>query len=528
MSKIRFVFPYIFLLVLAALILDAGNPLFDKPSRDGGFFLYSGSQILNGKIPYVDFWDSKGPAIFYINALGLFLGQGSRWGVWGLEFIFILVWSFVLYKWLLKMWGSAPAIFGVSMAALGLQVVFGYGNYTEEYALLFNALALGLFLFAADSKGSKETWSYFWIGMLFGISFSFRANNVGGLFGVLLSVFIFNILNHKTLKAAKTILFLIAGFVVPFLLWTLYFQLLGAAQDMIYASLIFNFSYASAKSRELIDYFGGFGRYGMSWYGWFAAFGYLLYGYWILRKIWQRSSISLVDVFLLVWFPTEIFLSNLSGRNFSHYYIGWTLAIAVYSAAVFASFESYVMEWKFIYNLGENLYRAVSVLLILGLLVLSSSALKRYGDTFYKLIFDHIRRLEYSDPLSEYIRANTKKDDLVLTWYPETGINFMAQRTSPVKLVYYPLFLEGTLSSADENDYIKDLTVNKPKMIVDCSHIVDAIPSLDPALRARQFSKPGIKKKMYVQPGMEKIFSFVSENYHIENTVESCIIFRLN
>ena len=186
------------------------------------------------------------------------------------------------------------------------------------------------------------------------------------------------------------------------------------------------------------------------------------------------------------------------------------------------------MEWKFIYNLGENLYRAVSVLLILGLLVLSSSALKRYGDTFYKLIFDHRWRLEYSDSLSEYIRANTKKDDLVLTWYPETGINFMAQRASPVKLVYYPLFLEGTLSTAAENDYIKDLTVNKPKMIVDCSHIVDAIPSLDPTLRARQFSRPGLKKKMYIQPGMEKIFSFVSGNYHIENTVESCIIFRLN
>ena len=528
MSKTRSVFPYIFLLVLTALILDAGNPLFDKPSRDGGFFLYSGNQILNGKIPYVNFWDSKGPAIFYINALGLFLGRGSRWGVWGLEFIFILVWSFVLYKWLLKKWGSAPAVFGVGMAMFGLHVVFGYGNYTEEYTLLFNALALWLFLFTVDLEGSKETWSYFWIGMLFGISFSFRANNVGGLFGVLLSVFIFNILNHKTLKAAKTILFVVAGFIVPFLLWTLYFQIWAAAQDMIYASLIFNFSYASAKSRELIDYFGGFGRYGVSWYGWFAALGYLFYGYGVVRKIWQRSIVSLVDIFLLVWFPIEIFLSNLSGRNFSHYYITWTLAVAVYSAAVFAGFESYVLQSKFGRNLTANLYQGISLFLILGLLVVSSSTVKRYGDTFYKLIFDHRWRLEYSDSLSEYIRANTKKDDLVLTWYPETGINFMAQRASPVKLVYYPLFLEGTLSTAAENDYIKDLTVNKPKMIVDCSHIVDAIPSLDPTLRARQFSRPGLKKKMYIQPGMEKIFSFVSENYHIENTVESCIIFRSN
>jgi len=27
---------------------------------------------------------------------------------------------------------------------------------------------------------------------------------------------------------------------------------------------------------------------------------------------------------------------------------------------------------------------------------------------------------------------------------------------------------------------------------------------------------------------MEQIFSFVSENYHIDTTIESCLIFRLN
>ena len=70
MAKIRSALPYIFLFFLTAVVLDLGNPLFDKPARDGGFFLYAGSQIVDGKIPYVDFWDSKGPAIFFINALG--------------------------------------------------------------------------------------------------------------------------------------------------------------------------------------------------------------------------------------------------------------------------------------------------------------------------------------------------------------------------------------------------------------------------------------------------------------------------
>jgi hypothetical protein len=524
MSKIRLVLPYIFFLLLAALILDAGNPLFDEPARDGGFFLYAGSQILKGKIPYLDFWDSKGPAIFYVNALGLFLGQGSRWGVWGLEFIFIFVWISVLYKVLLKKWGEGAAIFGILVTVFGLHIVFGYGNYTEEYALLFNALALYLFLISADSERSNRDRNYFWIGVLFGLSFSFRANNIGGLFGILLSVFIFNLLNRKTFEAVKTVLFVLTGFIVPLLLWTLYFQIWGAAQDMIYASIIFNFSYASAKSREFLDYFGGFGRYGMSWVAWFTAFGYLVYGYEVLGKTFQRKPISLLDIFLLLWFPIEIFLSNLSGRNFSHYYISWALAVAVYGAAVYAGFESYVFELKF----ARNLRQVIIALLIFGLLALSPSFIKRYGDTFYKFLFNRDHRLEYSDPLSEYIRENTQQDDLVLTWYPEMTVNFISQRASPVKLVYYPLFLEGTLTAEAENGYINDLTSRRPEMIVDCSLAVNAIPSLDSLAREEQFSMPGVKKKMYIHPGMERIFSFVSENYHRETLIENCMVFRLN
>jgi hypothetical protein len=104
----------------------------------------------------------------------------------------------------------------------------------------------------------------------------------------------------------------------------------------------------------------------------------------------------------------------------------------------------------------------------------------------------------------------------------------MAGRTSPVKYVYYPLFLEDTLTAEAEDSYIEDLTSRRPGMIVDCSLAVNAIPSLDPTAREEQFSKPGVKKKMYIQPGMEKIFSFVSENYHMETSIEGCFIFRLN
>jgi hypothetical protein len=136
--------------------------------------------------------------------------------------------------------------------------------------------------------------------------------------------------------------------------------------------------------------------------------------------------------------------------------------------------------------------------------------------------------MEYIDPISAYIRDNSDPDDLVLTWYPERGINFMSGRSSPVKYTNYPLFLEGSLTEEIEDRYIEDLTETPPQLILDCSRSVDAIPSLDPVTREEQYATPGVKRKMYIQPGMDEIFEFVEANYQIENTIDGCLIFRLN
>ncbi len=523
-GKIRPAVLLIFLFVLTAFILDLANPLFDKPSRDGGFFLYAGSQILDGKIPYQDFWDSKGPAIFYTNALGLWLGGGSRWGIWMVEFLCVFGTLLILHRALSKRWGQGAALFGVTMAGLGLRVTLGYGNYTEEYALLFNAAGLYLFLSMVDAE--RNQWKYFWIGALFGLSFTFRANNIGGLFGMMIAVFLFDMFKRNVVDALKTILVTLAGFALPLLLWTGYFALLGGAGEMVHASIIFNFSYAAAKDRGWLDLFGGFGRYGMSWYGWLTL---LAWGVFALRALNNliKKKISAFEIFLLAWFPIEILLSNLSGRNFAHYYISWTLAVAVYCAFIFSEFWQVAFKVSSQQSWSNKLDVYVSAALVIILFVVFPTSVTRYNETINQLL-NRAGMMEYADPISAYIRENSQPDDFLLTWYPEMGVNFMAGRMSPVKYLYYPLFLEDSLPSEVESAYIKDLAAIPPELILDCSREVDAIPSLDPVARKEQYSTPGVKRKMYIHPGMEQIFSFVSENYHIENIIESCIIFRLN
>jgi hypothetical protein len=75
---------------LTTLVMLPENPAnMAWPSRDSGVFLYAGWRILSGELPYRDIWDHKPPLIYYLNALGLVVSGGSRWGVWCIEFILL-------------------------------------------------------------------------------------------------------------------------------------------------------------------------------------------------------------------------------------------------------------------------------------------------------------------------------------------------------------------------------------------------------------------------------------------------------
>lgn len=519
--KIKNIFVIVFLFLLTALILNLANPLFDKPSRDGGFFLYAGQQILNGKIPYQDFWDSKGPGIFYINALGLLLGNGSRWGVWIVEFIFIYLTFWALYQGLSKRWNLINVLFGITLAGVGLKTVLGYGNYTEEYALLFNTI--GILLFLSSTQHEKKYWKYFGTGALFGLSFMFRANNIGGLFAILIALSIFYTFKKNIKEMLKHVLLIIIGLALPLVLWILYFALLHLADDMIYASILFNFSYATAEERNLLALFSGLGRYGMGWVAWITVLAWLIFTWKNFSKQHNWHTASLVNIFLLFWFPVEVLLSNLSGRDFSHYYISWVIAVAIYNVMFFDDIQNFLIQRFSLRDIEKWGLLAITIVLIISLI----PTLPRYAQSL-SLISKPNQPREFVYPLAEYVRENTQPTDLVLTWYPDLGINFTAERESPVKHVYYPLFLGESLTTDIENQYIADLTSQHPTLIVDCSREIDAIPSLDVTTRKEQFATPGLRSKMYIPPSMAVLNDFVKTNYFIETKTDGCIIFRAN
>src|SRR6187399_2457518 len=93
---------------LTLAVLAQANPGTELPTRDYGIFVYIGEQITHGKLPYRDMWDNKPPGIFYLNAVALWIGRGSRWGIWLVEFISLFGATLLSFNFIKKLWGKWP------------------------------------------------------------------------------------------------------------------------------------------------------------------------------------------------------------------------------------------------------------------------------------------------------------------------------------------------------------------------------------------------------------------------------------
>ena len=232
------------LLALAAIsvaVIFANAPYFQPvPNRDSGGFYYIGQQMLRGQKLYTDLFDVKPPFIFFVNALGLWLGNGSVWGVWALEAVSLLATALLGFSLLYSASGVLPAFLAM-LAFLGnlLHILLG-GNFTEEYSLPFEFLILVCVLPAALGKPLK--WRAFFAGVAWGTVFFFKQNFWGIGLAVGLFLFFRGVLQWKKGRFWEVVWYG-GGFLAVCALVAAYFLANGTLSSLWDAAFMSNFYY---------------------------------------------------------------------------------------------------------------------------------------------------------------------------------------------------------------------------------------------------------------------------------------------
>ncbi|MBE0697620.1 MAG: glycosyltransferase family 39 protein, partial [Anaerolineaceae bacterium] len=274
------------LLVLAlvlVVLLPATPMLYPTPDTDTSIFMYIGQKIVQGQLPYRDLYDHKPPLIFYINALGLHLFRGSRWGIWIIELASLAAASLFGFAFLRRYFRSFTALVAIGAMLLNLAFVHQRGNLTEEYALPFQFAAL-FFLSQGDQTG-KFGWRSFIIGCSLGMASTLKQPMAGA--GVAIGIYL--LLRYAEKNQWRNLiaeyLLIILGFVTVWAAWFVYFTAVGIFPQFWEAAFRYNFALSgiplAKKVRALLAAFDLLFNYSIFFLAgalaWLGLFPYLIF-----------------------------------------------------------------------------------------------------------------------------------------------------------------------------------------------------------------------------------------------------------
>ncbi len=432
------------LLIVVVCVLILWSNVYSKPvpALDSSVYLYTGGQILEGKVPYLDTWDHKGPLIYFINTLGLWIGQGSLWGVWLLETAFLVAsaWlGFLVLRWLS---GYLPALFGSLAWLLALPLVLQGGNRTEEYVLLFHFAAFYLNYRLLEQPGSRLF--SFLLGTAFSMSLLLKPNQVGVSAAALLVLLAAGLVQDRR-RLFRQLLFVALGGLVPLLAAAAYLWATGALSAFYDSVIRFNLVYSGASHLQrlkTVNY--GLTVLNLAGMSLVALAGWIL-GVWLLWSRWRAyrrfDTRSLLLAVALIAYPLGMVLTSVAGRFYPRYFIEWLPVMAIL-AALFAE----TMMGEPASGEQDRGRAAATRLVLLATILLAMGVLQfeRLMKPAYQALSGAVES-SYDRTVvntAAYIESHMEASDTLLVWGMDPALHILTQRKCPTRYVYQmPLYI---------------------------------------------------------------------------------------
>lgn len=384
--------PVLFLLIFTWWRASAMLARLTDP--DPGLFEAFAYHIQQGKLLYVDIWDHKPPLIFFLNKIFLDLFGTSENAISYGSLIFSLVQTVVFYLLLKNITKNQWVAFlgtAVFIATFYSVFIFGSGNYTEQYAVLFTSLGLLSFLHMFHARSTIFIWLS---GISFGTAIWFKEPFLFSAipyFGILF----YWAIKEKTHWKYFAIFFI--AFIIPSLIISNYLALTGSWLGFK-EQLEFSRIYSSQIQHvslwlKLKDNFASF-------FGTMALNAWLIFTFWLVGAMGLLYSPK-TRIFGLLLISQQAFdyvAIGWVGNRFFHYYLQ---SYPVTAIIVFAG----IWQWTQQIKMNKGWLVQYSIVFTLSFWVffaakpwqqLKSNPEKTYADP----ILEYLDRYEFSQPRS--------------------------------------------------------------------------------------------------------------------------------
>jgi len=503
-----FIFFLIYALLAIGVTLPASPLFFPIPDRDSGVFLYTANKILEGGLPYKDVWDHKPPAIYYINALGLLIGNGSSWGVWLLEYIAIFISLIIGFQILSNAFGKLPAFTSLFILITQLSTLIEDGNYTEIFAFPIQFLIIYLYLEISTSNSKWIKWLLF--GILGSFLFLLRQNLIGIWTSCLIVLFLKGVKNsNKQFIKYLSIIFTSSILVIFFVVF--YFYVNHILSDFWEASFVYNFYYSKTApgiKPRICAFITGIKITWETGLFLFGLIGYIISIFIIINHRIQQTNVRLLLNLFLINLPIEILLTSITGRQPPHYYISWLPSLVFFSTFFIKTLMAYKNDQIRKYSNQINFLIPIFIFLVFNLSGINL-IFKNFPPSNHMQIYYAQHKV-----IADYVINHSKDSNYVLLWGAETTINFYTKRPSPTRFVYqYPLFTKGYATTSMINEFFQDIKIYKPSLIIDAWNGTDKIPPINSYTRKKWSSR--WSETYVMHPEMEKVTDYIETNYEI-------------
>ncbi len=212
---------------------------------DSSFFTLVGRGILEGRVPYRDFFDLKGPYFFFVEAIGQLFAH-DRIGAFIIQIPFAFASIVLIYEICLLFISKKKAIFVLIVYLWGHITTLWGGNTLEEFALPLSLLCLYIVLkevaLRRKSFNDLSFRTILLLGICLGIDVLAKISVSAPILGIIAAI-LYSDLTKKDLKRFfLNILYIILGVAFAALPVIIYFGMHGALTDLLFCVFKLGFS----------------------------------------------------------------------------------------------------------------------------------------------------------------------------------------------------------------------------------------------------------------------------------------------